>query len=44
MGLAQNDSWISEALFEGLVRLDPLTMEPAAGIATHFETNADFTR
>src|SRR5689334_4476146 len=29
------------ALFEGLVISHPLTLEPVAGMATHYETNAD---
>src|SRR5262245_47582807 len=32
------------ALFEGLVISHPLTLEPIAGIATHYETNADNTQ
>jgi oligopeptide transport system substrate-binding protein len=32
------------ALFEGLVTTNPLTFEPMAGIATHYEANADSTQ
>jgi oligopeptide transport system substrate-binding protein len=32
---------VSDALFEGLVKYHPQTLEPMAAIATHYETNAD---
>src|SRR5437764_9400644 len=35
---------IINALFDGLTKFHPLTLEPMAALSTHFETNADFTR
>jgi len=35
---------LMEALFDGLTKYHPKTLEPMAGIATHYETNADSTR
>src|SRR5262245_59362329 len=32
------------SLFEGLVTPHPVTMEPLAGMATHYEASPDFTR
>jgi ABC-type oligopeptide transport system substrate-binding subunit len=36
--------YILPSLFEGLVSYDPYTVEPAAALATHFETNSDDSR
>lgn len=36
--------YILPSLFEGLVSCDPYTVEPAAGIATHYEVGAGDTR
>jgi oligopeptide transport system substrate-binding protein len=38
------DFAIADALFDGLVRLDPETLEPTAALATHYERNEDATR
>ena len=38
------EQYILPSLFEGLISYDPHTVEPAAGLATHFETNSDDTR
>jgi oligopeptide transport system substrate-binding protein len=35
---------IINALFEGLTRPNPVTLEPMAGLATHYEPNIDRTR
>ncbi|MBI1761733.1 MAG: hypothetical protein HYR56_09890 [Acidobacteria bacterium] len=35
---------IEDALFDSLVRLDPITLEPTAAIATHYERNPEATR
>ena len=34
---------IINALFDGLTKFHPLTLEPMAGLATHYETNSDST-
>src|SRR5215470_12446812 len=36
--------YILPSLFEGLTSYDPNTVEPSAGLATHYEVNADDTR
>jgi ABC-type oligopeptide transport system substrate-binding subunit len=36
--------YILPSLFEGLISYDPYTVEPAAGLATHFEVNRDDTQ
>jgi oligopeptide transport system substrate-binding protein len=36
--------YILPSLFEGLTSNDPYTLEPSAGLATHYEMNADDTR
>jgi oligopeptide transport system substrate-binding protein len=38
------ESHIIDALFEGLTKYHPKTMEPTAALATHFESNADNTQ
>jgi oligopeptide transport system substrate-binding protein len=35
---------IINALFEGLTKMHPETLEPLAGLATHYEKNPDRTR
>lgn len=35
---------IEDALFDSLVRLDPIALEPTAAIATHYERNPEATR
>jgi oligopeptide transport system substrate-binding protein len=35
---------IINALFEGLTKMHPVTLEPLAGLATHYESNPDRTR
>jgi ABC-type oligopeptide transport system substrate-binding subunit len=35
---------IINALFDGLTKFHPTTLEPMAGLATHYETNADQTQ
>ena len=35
---------IINALFDGLTKFHPLTLEPMAGLATHYEANGDSTR
>jgi ABC-type oligopeptide transport system substrate-binding subunit len=35
---------IINALFDGLTKFHPLTLEPMAALATHYEVNGDFTR
>src|SRR5262245_58929921 len=35
---------IIDALFDGLTKLHPLTLEPLAGLATHYEVNGNSTR
>ena len=38
------ESHILDALFEGLTKYHPKTLEPIAALATHYETNADNTQ
>ncbi len=38
------ESHIIDALFEGLTKYHPKTLEPMAALATHYETNADNTQ
>ena len=35
---------IINAMFDGLTKFHPLTLEPMAGLATHYEANAGATR
>ena len=35
------ESHIQDALFEGLTKYHPKTLDPMAALATHYETNAD---
>ena len=39
-----SEEFILPSLFEGLVTVHPTTLEPLAGIATHYEVNSDHTR
>jgi hypothetical protein len=41
---AADSSSTSCSLFEGLISYDPQTMEPAAGLATHYVINRNDTR
>lgn len=36
--------FVIPALFEGLTTLNPVTLEPMAGLATHYEVNSNTTR
>ena len=36
--------FVVPAVFEGLRTLNPVTLEPMAGLATHYEVNSDFTK
>jgi ABC-type oligopeptide transport system substrate-binding subunit len=38
------EQYVLPSLFEGLISYDPYTVEPAAGLATHYEINRDETR
>jgi ABC-type oligopeptide transport system substrate-binding subunit len=38
------ESHVLDALFEGLTKYHPKTLEPIAALATHYETNADNTQ
>ncbi len=38
------ESHVIDALFEGLTKYHPKTLEPMAALATHYETNADNTQ
>jgi MarR-like DNA-binding transcriptional regulator SgrR of sgrS sRNA len=38
------EQYILPSLFEGLISYDPQTMEPAAGLATHYVINRNDTR
>src|SRR5436190_23752545 len=38
------ESFIVPAFFEGLTNFHPTTAQPMAGLATHYEVNADFTQ
>jgi len=38
------ESNIADALFDSLVRLDPIALEPTAALATHYERNPEATR
>jgi oligopeptide transport system substrate-binding protein len=40
----ESETFILPSLFEGLITYHPQTVEPAAGLATHCETNEDATR
>jgi ABC-type oligopeptide transport system substrate-binding subunit len=42
--LLAEDIHVIPAVFEGLTTLNPVTLEPMAGLATHFEVNSDFTK
>ncbi len=42
--LSMNEIYIADCLFASLVRLHPVTLEPTADLATHYERNADATR
>jgi ABC-type oligopeptide transport system substrate-binding subunit len=39
-----DESFIVPALFEGLTNFHPVTAQPMAALATHYEVNRDFTR
>ena len=39
-----SEQYILPSLFEGLISYDPRTLEPAAGLATHYVINRDDTR
>ncbi len=41
--LGGSECYIWPALFEGLVSADPVTLEPRAGLATHYEFDASLT-
>jgi len=41
--LGSSEAYIMPALLEGLLSEDPLTREPTAGLATHYEVNAALT-
>src|SRR5215210_6005595 len=38
------ESHVIDALFEGLTKYHPKTLEPMAALATHYETNSDNTQ
>src|ERR1041385_7309395 len=39
-----DETFIVPALFEGLTTFHPVTAQPVAALATHYEINRDFTR